>query len=133
MAMNGRVQDAAERLHRLLEQADPVKDRDTVVWALGFLSALVTRLELRVPDLFDESTLRGRAAEAMDRLRKQFPDAFKELGKDPDSLEQIERELSGDEPGDAPVPARRRPGPKGLSGGAAVPFPEFSDGSDVPM
>jgi hypothetical protein len=42
---------------------------------------------------------------------------------DPDSLERIERELEGHEPDDpAGVSARRKPGPKRLSGGAAGSF-----------
>jgi hypothetical protein len=140
MAMNGRVQESAEHLERLLEKADPVRDRDTIVWALGFLAALVRRLERRVPDLVDETTMRHKASEALDRAKEALDKAseglethrkhFTDLSKDPDSLEQIERELGGEEPGGAPVPARRKPGPKGLTGGAAVPF---SEGSDVPM
>jgi hypothetical protein len=49
---------------------------------------------------------------------------------EPDSLEQIERELGGPESDEsAGVPARRKPGPKGLTGGAALPLPD----SDLKM
>ena len=52
------------------------------------------------------------------RLEGDLPD-------DPDSLEQIERELEDEDP-DHPVgvPAKRKPGPKGLTGGVALPLPE---------
>ena len=43
---------------------------------------------------------------------------------DVDSLEMIERELDDEEPDDpAGVPAGRKPGPNGLSGGAVAPLP----------
>jgi hypothetical protein len=47
-----------------------------------------------------------------------------DLPDDTDSLEQIESELGEDDP-DHPVgvPAKRKPGPKGLTGGVALPLP----------
>jgi hypothetical protein len=48
-----------------------------------------------------------------------------DLPDDPDSPEQIARELAGEHP-DLPVgvPAKPKPGQKGLTGGVALPQPE---------
>lgn len=46
-----------------------------------------------------------------------------DLRDDPDSLERIEKELGDPGLDELPaVPAKRKPGPKGMSGGAALPL-----------
>jgi hypothetical protein len=123
--MNGRVVSAAKRLQGNLEAIDPVKDRDTLVWAHGFLSGLVEFVQSRVPDLMSASMFLQMSSEDLAVLNTQ---SATDRG-DPDSLERIERELNGEDPDDAPVPAKRKPGPKGLSGGASVRIPD----SKLPM
>ena len=47
-----------------------------------------------------------------------------DLPDDTDRLEQIERELEDEDPDHAVgVPAKKKPGPKGLVGGVALPLP----------
>lgn len=128
LAMDGKVLHTAEWLQSQLDALAVQKDRDTLVWAHGFLTGVIKNIERRIPDLMDSHTLLGKSSEAMEHLRRDF---LKDIGLEPDSLEQIERKLRGEEPpDDAPVPARRKSGPKGKSGGEALPLP---DDSGLPM
>lgn len=129
--MDERVYEIAHRLQTSLERIDPQADRDTLIWAHGFLAGLLNQLQARVPEV---KVRRKRPSWAKDdreesqRLTSELLERAARLMKDdPDSLEKIERELG--EPGAAPVSAKRKPGPKGLIGGVALPLPE----SDLTM
>jgi hypothetical protein len=93
----------------------------------GFLTGLLDFAQSRVPDLMSTSTFLQMSSEDLEVLKTQS--ATDDHGADLDSLERIEHELSGEDPDEAPVPAKRKPGPKGLSGGASVRIPE----SKLPM
>jgi hypothetical protein len=123
--------EIAQQLQSRLERLDPQTDRDTLIWAHGFLTGLVNGIRARVPEFTTLShrltSVKEDLHEAKRILQELDSRSAHRLTDDPDSLERIEREL--EDPGDAPVPARPKPGPKGLSGGAAAPLPE----SDLTM
>jgi hypothetical protein len=130
------------------------KDRETLVWAHGFLSGLINRIEARLPELMNVPTLLQRSEAEVERLRHELRkirleekekavrrrmaeelrrfDSTTSRRLDEDSLDAIERGLADDEIGDASVPARRKPGPRGLQGGAAIPLPP-PEQTDIPM
>jgi hypothetical protein len=125
--MNGQVLHLARRLQAMLEDVDPQKDRDTLVWAHGLLTGLVDHIQNRIPELAKSasalkttSDLREESKQILAEL-KSVETGFKD-DRGSDSLDEIEREMEG--PDDAPVPSKRKPGPKGLSGGTAVPLPD---------
>ena len=122
MAMNGEVLTLAQRLQKRLQSLDPKQDRDTLVWAHGLLTGIVNHIQSNIPDLITTSTLSQSNRAEMDALMAKIGKLRDEGESDDDSLESIERELGGE--GDVPVPARRKPGPKGLSGGAALQLPD---------
>ena len=83
-----------------------------LVWLHGFLKSVVQDLESRLPDLMTSKTL-------LDTLKARLYSLPSGRFDEPDSLDLRNNEL-----GDAPVPAKLKPGPKGLTGGAAVQFPD---------
>jgi hypothetical protein len=91
----------------------------------GFLITLVEQIEKSIPAL---TLKRTRSSESdLDEAERIINGLNMKFGRldEPDSLERIETELEGSGPDDpAGVPAKRKPGPKGLSGGAALPLPE---------
>ncbi|HYI95252.1 MAG TPA: hypothetical protein VEX68_17055 [Bryobacteraceae bacterium] len=109
--MDGQLLHAAEQLRKRLKLLDP-HDRDSLVWLHGYLTSVIQDLESGLPDLMTSQTL-------LDTLKARL--ASLPLGRfdEPDSLD-----LLNDELGDAPVPAKLNPRPKGLSGGAIVPLPD---------
>jgi hypothetical protein len=112
MSINGRVLDGSERLQKILGQIDPQKDRETLVWAHGFLSGLIQRIETGLPNLLDTGSLQQRVTEAAERLKENVSQRrFNRM--EPDSLDEIERTLGEEEPGDAPVPRKAEAGSKG--------------------
>ena len=122
----------AEQLQLRLKQIDPVSDRATYEWLHGFLTELVKEIEksIRKPAVKQRSSSRLDWDE-VERRHKDLLAELDRLDDDTDSLEQIERELEGPESDhSAGVPAKRKPGPKGLSGGVALPLPD-SPGSDT--
>lgn len=129
--MDESASNLAQQLQLRLKQIDPISDRTTYEWLHGFLVALVKQIEKSIPTL----ALKQRSPSKLDRgeverRAKELLAEFGRLDDAADSLEWIERELEGPEPDDpAAVPAKRKPGPKGLSGGVAVPLPH----NDVDM
>lgn len=118
--MDGKLLNLTQQLQVKLESLDPQHDRETLVWAHGFLTSVVRQIESTVPDLVTPKTL-------LESVRSNL-DSIDGTGlADPDSLDLIDQEL--DSPSDAPVPAKPKPGPKGLSGGAALRLPD----SELPM
>jgi hypothetical protein len=122
MAMNGEVFTLAQRLQKGLQSLDPKQDRDTLVWAHGLLTGIVNHIQSHIPDLITTSTLSQSSRAELDALIAKMGKRRAGGESDEDSLETIERELGCE--GDVPVPARRKPGPKGLSGGAALQLPD---------
>jgi hypothetical protein len=123
--MDQRVIELATHLQAALLRIDPQGGRETLEWAHGFLIALIERIEKSVPGL---TLKRVRASDSnLDEAERILDELALKIGlaDGPDSLEQIEKELGDPGLDDAPgVPAKRKPGPKGLSGGAALPLPE---------
>jgi hypothetical protein len=117
--MDGKILDLAERLQKSLRRLDETKDRDSLVWAHGFLKGMMNTIEDQLPDLMSSKTL----LQKLTSMQEEF-NVMQE--RHPDSLDDIERELGSD---DAPIGVRTKPGPKGRSGGTAMPLPE----SDLPM
>jgi hypothetical protein len=129
--VDGKVIAIAERLHTELARLDPLKDRDALVWAHGFLSGLIKNIELDIPDLANSKLLEygpGAAFDEPDRglvdtkkLLRDVQEALERLGGRPGSSERTGDDNS--EP-DAPVPARPNKGPAGRSGGIRLPLPD---------
>lgn len=110
----------AERLNQRLMTLDPVVDRDTLIWAHGFLSGIVKGIEARVPKLMDSNalTMIQSVREQMSRMS---------IGSGPADLEcQDPIEEDPGEP-EAPFPAKPRTGPQLRSGGTALPLPAGHD------
>ena len=123
--MNGKIISISKRLQTVVEELDHSKDRDTLLWAHGFLTSLVTSIQVKLPELTSSQT---QLEESGENLRQSMAElnaeSKKALKDDLDSLEKIARDLD-DSPGDdLPVPVNRKSGPKGRSGGAAVPLPD---------
>lgn len=124
--MDPEVFQLARKLQTKLERINVQEDRDTFLWVHGFLVALVDRIEALIPTLRTERLKKSPKAD-LDEARRILNELTRKmsLSDESDSLEQIERELGGLDPeGTACVPAKRKPGPKGLSGGAALPLPD---------
>ena len=113
--MDEKVQEIALQLRTQLENLDP-NDYDTLAWSHSFLRSVVHSLESRIPDYMLPR----------DSLKNVWPAlaSMVERGEfdEPDRSEFLEDD--SDQPGDAPVPAKLNPGPRGLSGGAIVPLPD---------
>lgn len=110
--MDGTVFNAAQKLQRAI---DKTTDEQTLIWAHGFLTGVIKSIENRVPDLMNSNTLIQSLRADLDEMMRKDPRLF--AGNGMDDAE------------DAPVPARNTRGPKGRSGGAAVPLPN----PDQPM
>jgi len=111
--MDGRILAMTERLESALSRIDVNQDRDTLVWAHGFLSSVLKGIERQIPDLTSSATLLQTLKEKIDFKENLDSGA-------PDSLDDIEREMEGG-PG---VPATGKTGPKGRTGGTALPLPD---------
>jgi hypothetical protein len=124
--MDPQVFDLARQLQAKLAQINERADRDAFHSVHGMLIKLVDGIETAMPELREKREKDGAKAdrEKVKRLLKKMK-LEGDLPDDPDSLEQIARELAGEDP-DHPVgvPAKRKPGPKGLTGGVALPLPE---------
>ncbi len=121
------VQVAAEQLRRILEDLDPTTDRETLVWIHKLLGNFRTLVETKVPELMMASMREARerlneAQKILDEVERRQGRVHREKPYD-DSLERMERDLD-DDPNIAPIMAKLKPGPKGLSGGVALPLPE---------
>ena len=92
----------------------------------GLLIELIDGLETAMPALRakrEKAEAKANQQEAA-RLLKEMKLAG-DLPDEPDILEKIKRILGDEGPGDpVGVPAKRKPGPKGLSGGVALPLPD---------
>ena len=91
----------------------------------AYMDQLADRLEAAMPALREK---REKAEAKADRLeaerRLKEMELEGDLPDDTDRLEQIERELEDEDPDHAVgVPAKKKPGPKGLVGGVALPLP----------
>ena len=121
--MDEEVLTLARRLQARLEGVDPLNDRDTLVWAHGLLTGLADLIQGRISELSNRAMDRKTVSDSQEELKQILKELKARTGledDDMDSLDEIERELGG--PDDAPVPSRRKPGPKGLSGSTAVPL-----------
>lgn len=123
--MDQDVIELARQLQLRLQRIDPRADRATFEWAHGFLITLVEQIEKSIPALtYKRISSSESDLDEAERIINGLSVKFGRLDE-PDSLERVEKDLEGSEPGDpAAVPAKRKPGPKGLSGGAALPLPE---------
>jgi predicted nuclease with TOPRIM domain len=113
----------------LQAELSPINDQtevDRLESIHGKLIELMDCLEAALPKLREKrkkAETKVDLAEAMRRLRELTSNLDLPEGKD--SLEQIIRELRGDDPADpVGVPAKKKPGPKGLTGGVALPLPD---------
>jgi len=104
--MDGRLLSLAERLQERIGSLDPLRDRDTLVWAHGFLSSIIKNIESEVPDFITAATRHQSIREKLNSIRFDRPQDGEDAAED------------------AGVPATRKPGPKGLSGGAALSLPD---------
>jgi hypothetical protein len=122
--MDQDVIELARQLQLRLQRVDPLADRATFEWVHGFLITLVEQIEKSIPAL---TLKRISSSESdLDEAERIINGLSVKFGRldEPDSLERIEKELEGSGPDDPTgVPAKRKPGPKGLSGGAALPLP----------
>ena len=123
--MDEPIINLAQQLELRLKQINPLADRATFEWVHGFLIALTDWIEKSIPALASKPRSSSESDWGeLKRLAKEMQAKLNDLD-DLDSLERIERELEGPESGDpAAVPSKRKPGPKGLSGGAALPLPD---------
>jgi hypothetical protein len=119
------VCEIAHQLQTKLETIDSRLDGETLIWMHGFLTGLVNRIQARIPEIKTRRRKELSSKDALAELKRLTDDlesrSMRLSNDNPDSLERIERELGG--PGTTPVPARRKPGPKGLTGGVALPLP----------
>jgi hypothetical protein len=119
--MNQDLIAIAKRLQACIHAADPAKDRDSLVWALGFLTALLNSIETRIDERAGHLAGIGASLDKARRVLAELEEKNRHrFGEDSDSLGEIAKELDDFGPDDAPVPARRKPGPNGRTGGAAV-------------
>ena len=111
-----------QQLQSRIERLEAHADEGTLLWVHSFLRDLIDRMETATPELKAKRLRRdlNEASRILNELTSKMV-----LERFPDSLEQTERALGGEEPYAAgpAVPAKRRPGPKGLSGGVALPLP----------
>ena len=124
--MDPQVFELARQLQAELARIDNETEPGTFESVHGLLIKLVDHLETARPVLRKK---REKAeAKADQELAERVLNEMRlegDLPDDPDSLEKIERELEDEDP-DHPVgvPAKRKPGPKGLTGGVALPLPD---------
>jgi hypothetical protein len=126
--MDQQVTELAQQLQARLQGLDPRVDRETFEWAHTFVSNLVAQIEKAIPAL---SLKRINSAESdLDEAERLPNELRSRLGErdEPDSLEEIERELGSGPEHPTGVPAKRKPGPKGRSGGVALPLPHGDAG-----
>jgi hypothetical protein len=128
--MDQQVFELTRQLQARLGRIDIQADRDTFVWIHGFLVGLIDQIETSMPHLKTPSAQKSAMANVMGNLaeaHRTLNELTLKMGvsDNPDSLEQIERELGGTDPDNlAGVPSRLKPSPKGLSGGVALPLPD---------
>src|SRR4051794_23331264 len=100
--MNQDVFALARQLQKKLDQVNPEADRDTFVWIHGFLIGLINRVESAIPALGIESPLAFSPADRAEDRRLASQLALESLPDEPDSLDEIERELAGEDPDGTP-------------------------------
>ncbi len=121
--MDAQLIKLARELQTKLALIDDQAAPDTLQSVHELSIKLIDCLETAIPDLSEK-----REKAEFKALRQRAERLLKEMRLEgdlrADSLEQIERELGEGDPDDpVGVPARRKPGPKGLSGGVALPLP----------
>jgi hypothetical protein len=92
--MDPEVFRLARQLQTKLERINVQGDRDTFLWVHGFLVGLVDRIEASIPTLKTERLKTSSNAD-LDEARRILNELTLKMGlsDEPDSLEQIEREL----------------------------------------
>jgi hypothetical protein len=110
--MDEQIITLIQQLQARIDQLDAHADHETLQWAYDFLRELIGRIEIAAPALKAK------------RLRQELDEATRIINELTSKM-GIERELDGEEPPIAGpgVPVRRKPGPKGLNGGVALPLP----------
>jgi hypothetical protein len=124
--MDPQILKLSRELQAGLSQIDDQTEVDKLESLHSKLIELTDLLEATIPALRRKrqtAEVKANLEEAT-RLLKRLKSNL-DLPEGTDSLEQMERELDGEDP-DHPVgvPAKRKPGPKGLTGGVALPLPE---------
>jgi len=116
----------ARQLQTKLARINEEADSDLFESVHGLLIDLIDGLETAMPALRakrEKAEAKANQQEAA-RLLKEMKLAG-DLPDEPDILEKIKRILGDEGPGDpVGVPAKRKPGPKGLSSGVALPLPD---------
>ena len=116
----------ARQLQTKLARINEEADSDLFESVHGLLIEFIDCIETAIPGL-KAQRLQAQAKanrEEATRLLKEMKLA-RALPDEPDILEKIKRILGDEGPGDpVGVPAKRKPGPKGLSGGVALPLPD---------
>jgi len=124
--MDPQVFELARQLENKLALMDEQTEPGTYESVHSLSIKLIACLEAAMPTL-REKREKAEAKADREEVERRLKEMRLEgdLPDDPDSLEQIERELEDEDP-DHPVgvPAKRKPGPKGLTGGVALPLPE---------
>src|SRR4051794_18924602 len=122
--MNQDVFQLARQLQKKLERLNPERDRDTLVWVHGFLSGVISHVENAIPALQVQPstafspTERAEPRPTLHELAARVAAQSRERDE-PDRLDEIERDLAGEDPaGLSGVPVKRKPGPGGRRGGA---------------
>jgi hypothetical protein len=124
--MDPQLFELARQLQAKLVRIDERADQEVFKSVHGLLIKLIDGIETAMPALRNQ---RGKAeAKAALEETKRLLEKMRVEGDLPDntdSLEQIEKQLQGEDP-DYPVgvPAKRKPSPKGLAGGVALPLPD---------
>jgi len=123
--MDPQVFELARKLQAQLARIDDQADPEAFESVHGLSMELIARLEAAMPAL-REKREKAEAKADREEAERRLKDMELEgdLPDDPDSLEKIERDLEDEDP-DHPVgvPAKRKPGPKRLTGGVALPLP----------
>lgn len=116
----------ARQLQTKLAQIDDQANPDAFESVHGLLIEFIDCIETAIPGLKAQRLLAEIKANRQEatRLLKEMK-LGRELPDERDIIEKIKRLLGDEGPGDpVGVPAKRKPGPKGLTGGVALPLPD---------
>ena len=134
--MDQELLDIAHRLQTKLTNISPDVDRASLIWAHRFLTNTLQILTARIPELLAQqkpteietiSTLQQESQRILDEIERRTAGRVEQGQNRPSVQELIRRirdKLDDASPAEATgVPAKIKPGPKGLSGGVALPLP----------
>jgi hypothetical protein len=131
----------AQELQTKLNSINPETDRASLIWAHGFLTSVVENIAAHIREL--EVAKKPTPIETISKLQEEARRLLDDMerrtekctcgdqSRRPSVQELLKRfrdELDDTNPTElSGVPAKITPGPKGLSGGVALPLPAYTD------